>query len=226
MPRLLKLTFIILMFTTLVAQSAVADWFDFRSSRAVKGSGEVTTEEREIEDFQRLETYISADILIEIGDPPSLSVTVDDNLHEFIQIEVQGRTLVIDSRDSWSTRKGCEIRIVIPSLKSIQSYGSGYIEIKNLAGTVFEFELNGSGDFWAGGSVEELDIELNGSGDIDTKDLQAREVYVTINGSGDAEVTALDSFTGKINGSGDIVFYGKPEQVSRRVHGSGRIKSR
>jgi hypothetical protein len=214
------------MLVTLVTGSLLADWFDFRSGRAVKGSGDVTVETREIEDFQRLETYIGADILIEIGTPTSLSLAVDDNLHEMIQIEVQGRTLVIDSKDSWSTRKGCEIKIVVPSLKSIESYGSGYIEIKNLAGAVFEFELNGSGDFWADGSVEELDIELNGSGDIDTKDLQAREVYVTINGSGDAEVTALDSFTGKINGSGDIVFYGKPEQVSRRVHGSGRIRSR
>ncbi len=226
MPRLLRFTLIFSMLVTLVTGSLLADWFDFRSGRAVKGSGDVTVETREIEDFQRLETYIGADILIEIGTPTSLSLAVDDNLHEMIQIEVQGRTLVIDSKDSWSTRKGCEIKIVVPSLKSIESYGSGYIEIKNLAGAVFEFELNGSGDFWADGSVEELDIELNGSGDIDTKDLQAREVYVTINGSGDAEVTALDSFTGKINGSGDIVFYGKPEQVSRRVHGSGRIRSR
>ncbi len=226
MPRLLRFTFIILALAILIAGSLMAEWFDFRSGRAVKGSGDVTVETREIEDFQRLETYIGADILIEIGTPTSLSLSVDDNLHEMILTEVQGRTLVIDSKDSWSTRKGCEIKIVVPSLKSVQSYGSGYIDIKNLSGTVFEFELNGSGDFWAEGSIEEFEVELNGSGDIDTKDLLAQDVYVTINGSGNCEVTALDAFTGKINGSGDIVFYGKPEHVSRRVYGSGRIKSR
>ncbi|MFH2056212.1 MAG: head GIN domain-containing protein [bacterium] len=210
----------------LFVSGTATDWLQFNSGRTIKGSGDITAEEREIGDFDRIDTYIGADLTIEIGSPTRLTVAVDDNLQELIRTEVHGHTLTIDSEGSWSTRKGCEIRITVPSLKEIRSFGSGYIEVKKLSGELFSFELDGSGDFWADGEIQELEIELNGSGNVDTRDLQARDVYVSINGSGDAEVMALDSFDGRINGSGNITYYGKPEDVSRSVNGSGRIRAR
>lgn len=215
-----------ILFLMLIAGALSAATRHDSSGRSTKGSGNATTVLREIKDFDQIDVYIGTDLLIEIGSPAKLSVTVDDNLHDLIRTEVHGHTLKIDSEDSWSTRIGCEIRITIPSLEEIRSYGSGYVEVKDLAGELLSYQLYGSGDFFAEGTIDELEVGLYGSGNVDTRDLQAQDVYVTIGGSGNAEVMALESFTGQINGSGNIDFYGKPEHVSRRVNGSGRIRAR
>lgn len=220
---LVVLTFVLM---ALLAGSAFAGWTTYGSQPTIKGSGKLTTEERKVENFDRIETYLGAELKIKIGSPQKLTVMVDDNLHDAVRTEVHGSTLIIDSDKSWSSREGCKIEITVPKLEEIEEYGSGYIEVSGLNGGLFSFDLDGSGNFWADGSVDELDVSINGSGNVDTRDLQAKEVYVTINGSGNAEVTALESIDGRVNGSGDITYYGKPEDVSRHVSGSGRIRAR
>ena len=44
-----------------------------------------------------------------------------------------------------------------------------------------------------------------------------------INGSGDAVLHVTERLSAQINGSGDIVYYGNPPDVSRRVNGSGDV---
>ena len=63
-------------------------------------------------------------------------------------------------------------------------------------------------------------------GDVRTDELIANEVTVVINGSGSAEVNAVEMLEGEINGSGDILYIGKPENVHSSVNGSGSIRKR
>jgi hypothetical protein len=195
-------------------------------TRTLRGSGEVASQERNLDSFQRIESFIGADIIVNIDSTQSVVVLTDDNIVDLIETDVHSRTLMIQSSASWSTQEGCEIRITVPKLEEITSYGSGYIEVNDLNSELFALHISGSADFWADGRVGELEIEINGSGDVDTRDLQAKEVYIRISGSGDAEVMALESFHGSISGSGDISYYGNPENVSRRVSGSGRIRGK
>ena len=209
----------------LIAGSASADWFGF-GGKSIKGSGDAVTEERDVGSFKRIESNGSADIFVTIGKELSVTVTLDDNLIDLIETEVRGKTLKIDSRESYSTRLGCKIEITVPELERVYLRGSGDILVERLDAESFEFKLAGSGRLVAEGSTDELELRLSGSGDIDTRDLIAQEAYVSISGSGDVRVHAEESFDGRISGSGDIAIYGDPSDFSKSVSGSGSIRKK
>jgi len=192
-----------------------------------RGSGDIETEIREVDPFDRIKIDGSADVFVTIGDEQSLSVTTDDNLLDNIKTRVRGRhTLLISSRGNYRSRRGVRIDITVPALTSIRISGSGDAEIEGLTGKMFEIDISGSGDVIAEGEIEEVEINIEGSGDVDARDLRAKAAYVRIAGSGDVDVFAEESFDGNVYGSGDIDFWGRPEHVSRNVSGSGDISRR
>ena len=69
-----------------------------------------------------------------------------------------------------------------------------------------------------------LYIDINGSGNINTRDVDADDVYTDISGSGDISVTALNMLDARISGSGDIDYWGNPPTVKLDVSGSGRVR--
>ena len=204
------------------AAPASAGWF----GSGVKGSGDLATEERDVDNFDAIRSSGSFDVEVTIGQQPALEITFDDNLLDQVKTEVKNGTLHIYSKESFNSRKGCDIKITIPGLTSVKVSGSGDFKIFGLAGDEFEYEVSGSGDLEASGTVEVVRIEVSGSGDVDARDLKAKRAYVDIAGSGDVEVWADEVFDGHIAGSGDIAFYGNPDKISRHIAGSGDIRRR
>jgi len=217
----------------------------FGFGRSVRGSGDLVTESRDLGEFTQIETRGSWDVDITIGSPQSVRITFDDNLIDFVQTEVHGKTLDIFCDESISSRRNCRLEIVVEELSSFSSSGSGDISVDGLGKKPFEFDLSGSGDFFIGGepekldvsltgsgdgyaegSTEELEIRVSGSGDLDFRDMLAAESYVRISGSGDVKVYVTESLDGRVSGSGDITYYGNPEHIKTRVSGSGDIRKR
>jgi hypothetical protein len=184
------------------------------------------TEQRDIGSFDRVESNIGADVRVSIGKAQSVSVTYDDNLIDYVTTKVRGGKLIIESSRSFSSSRDCQIKIVIPQLEEVTVGGSGRIEVVGLDADRFSVQIDGSADLVASGEVGELVIEVNGSGNVDTRDLVAGEATVEINGSGNVNVLARDYLTATINGSGDIIYGGNPDQVVKSVEGSGRIRRR
>ncbi len=207
----------------MVSSVSAGDFFGGLFGKSIKGSGDRVTVERDIENFTRIKSRGSFDIKISVGEEPTLSITFDDNLVEFVTTKVHGKTLEIDSDGSFSSRKGCLIEITVPSLKQVRLSGSGDIEVYNLDSEVFEFKLSGSGDMWAEGKVDELEVSISGSGNIDTRDLIAQIVYAKVSGSGDISVYAKEELNARISGSGDIFYYRNKEYKSNHLSGSGDI---
>ncbi|MCP4685747.1 MAG: DUF2807 domain-containing protein [bacterium] len=192
-----------------------------------RGSGDIETEIREVDSFDRIKIDGSTDVFVTVGEKQSVSVTTDDNLLDHIKTRVRSRrTLLITSRGNYRSRRGVRVDITVPELTSIRISGSGDADIDGLTGEVFEIDISGSGDVTIEGEINEVEINIEGSGDVDARDLRAKQAYVRIAGSGDVDVYAEESFDGHVYGSGDIDFWGKPEDVSRHVSGSGDISRR
>ncbi|UCC45887.1 MAG: DUF2807 domain-containing protein [Candidatus Zixiibacteriota bacterium] len=202
----------------------MADWKFFR--RHIEGSGDIVSEERIVDSFQRIKSSGSFDIEVKVGEEQTVTVWFDDNLIEYVITEVRRGTLEIRTERSYSSYDGCRIQITVESLEEVSLSGSGNIYVENLAGDEFVCTVSGSGDLTAEGEVNELEIKVSGSGEVDARDLKAREAYVRVSGSGDVDVWATESLTGRVSGSGDITYYGNPEDVSTRVSGSGDIRGR
>ncbi len=194
--------------------------------RGEKGSGDLQTETRDVDNFKRVKLKGSFDVFITVGKKQSVTVTFDDNLLELVETEVQGKTLILDTEGNFRSKRSCKIEITVPELEYVKLSGSGDIIIEELDEDFFEYQLSGSGDISAEGRVKDLELHLSGSGDIDTRNLIADDVYAKISGSGGIKVYAKNSLDGKVSGSGDIVYYGNPKHVNNKVSGSGSIRKR
>lgn len=212
----------------LAVPSISADnFFDWVTGRnCIEGSGDLATEQRDVDEFTRIELKGCVDVFVTVGEARKVTLTFDDNLLDLIKTDVRGKTLKITTEKSYSSRRSCKVEISVPKLEEVRVTGSGDVEIYSLSGDYFEFTVSGSGDMRAEGEIDELDIRVSGSGDVDTRDLVAKEASVKISGSGDVKVYATEGFYGRVSGSGDIDVYGNPENMSRHVSGSGDIRKR
>lgn len=98
--------------------------------------------------------------------------------------------------------------------------GSGDIELKNIVSTSLKAQIKGSGDLEIdGGEVLQAEYNIIGSGDIKAQSLKVDNVNASITGSGDIRCYAKKSISGKVIGSGDVVYAGKPGKVNVSKNG-------
>ena len=208
----------------------------------IDGDGPMTSENRQLDSFSKLEVNIGADVTIHPGDELQITINAQKNLMDIIEIRTKGSTLVIGSSQCIRSRDGIKVDLTVPTISSIKLNGSGSIRTKSIfktdeleadingSGTLaidvnskyLEVNINGSGEVIFNGSTDNLDIVINGSGDYRGLGLQTNKAEVTIRGSGDIHVYAKKSLEAEILGSGDVIYAGNPS-VESTVKGSGNI---
>jgi hypothetical protein len=104
--------------------------------------------------------------------------------------------------------------------------GSGDLEVDHVLAERCILSLSGSGDAEMEGSCVDLTISIMGSGDLDAGRLKAVNADVEIMGSGNCVVKVANSLSAKLNGSGDLVYYGNPAKVNAVANGSGEVYRR
>jgi len=215
---------------------------------SVVGSGKVVTETRSVGEFTRVSLQCSADVVIVQGTPQAVSVEGEDNIVSMIQTRVSGGTLIVDTKinSNFSTTKGLVVHITAPKIDSLQTTGSGDIEMDQWSAGNVELEGTGSGDIHIGniqadsinsqqhgsgditidsGTTASQTISTTGSGNYNGAKVQSSSAKATATGSGDITIWAVDNLTASTSGSGDIGYYGSP-QVSEHSSGSGNVERR
>lgn len=146
----------------------------------VRGSGRVVLEEREVSGFDEIKVTGAGRVFITQGDSESLTIETDDNLLEYIETRVRGKTLEIGFTDDtiFSSSGGRRVldptdgfifQIGVKDLKAIILSGAARVEVNQL-------------------TIERFDINLSGAGDIRLDDLNADQLDVLISGAGCVEV--------------------------------------
>ncbi|MBI5266558.1 MAG: DUF2807 domain-containing protein [candidate division Zixibacteria bacterium] len=215
-----------------------------KSSRTIDGSGNVVTVDRSVGSFDRIESYIGADLEITVGGEPKVTLTGDDNIVELVTTRVRGGALEIDSRKSFSTRRDIKVAITVPSLKELALNGSGDVQLFKLSGDKFTLDISGSADVTCEGSVRYLEIDIDGSGEALLSDLACERIEVGLAGSGevrlsgtckdlnidvpgsgnvDARELKCANVRATIDGSGDIDVWAD-ESFDGSIDGSGDIR--
>ena len=128
----------------------------------VYGSGKLTTKNFELADFQSISVGSAFQADISQSDTYSVSITADDNLFDYIQVEKNGSQLSI----RFDTRRGqprgtLKAKITLPTLEALRISGAS-------TGTVSEFKLSKPATLDVSGAST-----LNGSFDADQIDVHA-----------------------------------------------------
>lgn len=192
----------------------------------VKGSGNVVTEQRLIEDFNKLEVSGAYNIEVLVGLETSLEISAEDNLQQYILTEVINNKLRIENSRAIAPKRKIRINITVPDLEEISSSGVSNIYAAGIDEQEFLLDLSGAGFIELQGKVEQFTVELSGAGRLEAKELFARFVDISSSGASNADVYASESIRAEISGVGNINYYGEPVDIRTNVSGLGRIIKR
>lgn len=209
---------------------------------AVAGSGISTTESRSMPAFDRIDLSGEYDVVVEVGQPRSLTITGDDNLLPLVRTEVRGGTLHIDRKEDFRTHRNIRIEISVERLEGFRSGGSSEVVVRNVKSSAFDVgvsgsseltangdfgdlraSISGSGEIRMEGTADEIEASVSGSGDLDLLDVAARTANIGVSGSGGATLNVRERLEANVSGSGDVRYAGRPS-VRGEVSGSGRVE--
>jgi hypothetical protein len=213
--------------------------------RSVRGSGNVVEETRDVSGFQSVILKGIGNLYVEQGQTEGLRIEAEDNLLEYIEVDVVGEGLEIGFRTVANIRPTRPINfyVTLVEVESVQLLGSGNINAGDLVGDEIRFVLAGSGNIRAdsiqaerlrtelpgsgdvrinGGVVERQEVRLMGSGDYQAQDLESQEADISIAGSGSITLSVAERLDINIAGSGTVRYSGDP-RISQTVVGSGRV---
>lgn len=111
----------------------------------------------------------------------------------------------------------------VPTLDALTLTGNGNIVVDGIEAKSLKVDLPGNGTLTGNGTATRLDVTVSGSGVARFKELVANSVQAAVSGSGSIFITATKSLDASVSGSGAIIYAGSPQDVRRRVTGTGVI---
>lgn len=209
----------------------------------VDGDGPIISESLDVDDFDGIQLEMEAEVFITQGPDFEVSVEGKENIIDEIDTDVRSGIWRIEADQCVRDVDELRIFITMPVIRSLSISGSGSIRGENffevddidlaISGSGYldlglkaddiEVRISGSGDLELEGEADELDARISGSGDINAFRMTVNEAEVQISGSGDTEITVTDILRGRISGSGDILYKGKPA-IDVAVSGSGVVR--
>jgi hypothetical protein len=214
-----------------------------------RGSGNVSSETREVSGFNRVQLAWVGDLDIATGAGEGLTIEAEDNILPFITSEVRDGTLIIglDAPAGDGTilpTRPVRYQLGVDTLEGIAISGAGNVSAPALEAEQFDLQLSGAGNIEMGpltaqrlavdsggagnlsvtGQVEEQTVTLSGLGNYQAGDLESATARLTLSGAGNATVWVTDSLDVNLSGAGNVEYYGEP-QVTESIGGLGRVKS-
>ncbi|MGH8095182.1 MAG: head GIN domain-containing protein [Chthoniobacterales bacterium] len=203
----------------LVLLLAGCDW------RGIRGNGNITTEQRPVTAFTRLDAGGFYELEWHPG-APSLSLTTDENLLSHIKTSTDGDLLKIETRGSMAPTHGIKVVITSPSLTGATLSGAVELKATQLSGANFGLETSGAAKVTLAGNVNRLLASLTGASKLQATNLAANDVELSVTGAGKADVSASNSLQAAITGAGKVSYSGHPKSVEKKITGAGKIEPR
>ena len=227
-------------------------FFSTQAADHVKGNGKLSTKKITIDDFNAIKFDGVIDFNYEQSEStPHIEITVDENLHPYVNIDIQDRVLtvgfkgakvdhftkfIVKTNSKWlkevkasgnanfmanSPLKGDELKINANSNCLVQLKQKVVNELKT---DKLECSINGSGTInLKAGNAEEADYTITTDGEIMAFGVAVPEVNCKITGKGSAQIHPTDNLKATIVGKGNIRYKG-PTAVQQKVIGKGTVE--
>lgn len=210
------------------------------------GQGSVTTQDRQLPEYDEIDANGQAEIILDYGNSPSMKIEIDTNLLQYVKTEVSGMKLRISESKCFKNVTTYKIYITTNKLSKlsvdgavkingespikseklkINTNGSGIVQLAVDADKL-EINTDGTGELKLLGRALNLDVEIKGAGSVDAFGLQAKNVDAKVDGAGTCKIDVSEEFNGEAGGSGRIYYKGSPKKVNTDVTGSGAIQAK
>lgn len=209
-----------------------------------KGNGNITTRYERIPVFRLVRIGGNFDVTLKKAEASGIRVITDENLHEFIEFDVNNALLSIQQKKKLISKNKIKVIIEYEHVEELRITGAamlqneGYIEEKELdlrmdgAGMVdvklrtefLKVMLSGAGIVKLSGETDRQELNLSGAGSLKAFDLDSKSCKVVVSGLGGAEIYVTEDLDASIEGVGGIEYEGRPLNVRTEINGLGKIK--
>lgn len=189
----------------------------------IKGDGNLTTDIREVEEFEKIDVSGNFEVDVKVGEAKKLEIIAESNLLRFIKTKVKRNTLYISSRENLRPRRELKIIVSVPTLYAIECSGVNDIFAEGINSDQFDIDLSGAGSINISGMSEYLKIDVSGAADLMAKNLITEDVSIDVSGAANAEVYASKSCKAEVSGAGYIELYGDAVDVNMDISGAGSL---
>ncbi len=211
----------------------------------VRGSGDLVTKEYEFEDFAKVELANSFRAGITYADVFSVSLEVDDNILDLVEVTQDGDTLRLQLESGSSVFSATlEATITMPEVVSLDLSGASRATIAGfenadalearLSGasrlqggldvTRLDLQLSGASRVSIEGGGTEADIDASGASTVDLEDFLLEIAHVTFSGATNGTVNVRDALGPvEVSGASHLRYVGTPSLSGVDISGASSV---
>jgi hypothetical protein len=213
--------------------------------KRVHGNGNITTQDRPVNDFKDIEVGGAAKVFVSQGDQHTVKVEVDENLQQFVEVYQEGNKVIIREKSGFNLDPTGDLQIYItapvynnidvagacdiigqtlinnPENLSMHISGAGDMKMEINAPQI-SAEVTGSGNIDLKGETKTADLSLAGAGHAHCFDLKTENTKIEISGAGSAQVYASVHLDAQVSGAGSVDYKGGAA-VDQHVSGAGSV---
>jgi len=212
--------------------------------RALRGSGRTSTQSYDFEDFKRLEVGNAFVVDVTQGDDFSVSVTVDDNLVQYLDVVQRGDTVRISLQPGSYTNTRLEARVTMPLLVSADLSGATQANLRGLqseddlklvvsgasqvrgdaTAASLDLVLSGASQANLTGKASSLRVRASGASKAELADYAVETADVDLSGASSGTVSADNSLDVTLSGASTLHYLGQPKLGRQSISGASQLK--
>ena len=212
----------------------------------LKGNGNVTTEQRVITSFDKIDINGVFKVYLTQGDIEKVEVEIDENLQQYVNVFNEKNTLVlnIEKGISWNKTTKNNVYITLKNISQLSINGVCSVETRTalvsdhlkldvdgvssssleLNCNKLDADLSGVGNTELSGKTNEFTVTKDGVGNLKASNLKAAIVNIRNSGVGGAEIYASHELSIKNSSVGSISYSGEAVIKSLDSGGVGKIR--
>lgn len=193
----------------------------FVATAQVKGNKNIITKEFSINEINRIDIHLYADVVVDCAAKESLTITADENLMDLIGVSDDHGRLVFDQIEWIKPSQDIQIRIGAPNLNQIQQSTHERVLVKNIKVPSFR-AMALVGEIVLEGEAKELSASGE-VGIVNAEEFTAEKVNVNLWGWGTIKLNSPDLIEGIVKDGGTVLHKGENTKVKVRKSGDGKV---
>ena len=211
----------------------------------IKGDRNIVTTKRSVEPFNGLSSTGDFVVVFRRSDACGVTVTVDQNLQDYIYTEVIDGVLTIGTPDNCLLKASKTLLIEIDYTELTMLDLAGAVKLRNedtltfdslkvtcagasnfdwvMEGHYFEVHIPGASSMNLSGNVGQVRMQLDGASSVDATNLTARIFSLNMAGASKVSLLATEQLDVDLAGAGIVNYKGNPSVKNFSINGFGRV---
>ena len=166
-------------------------------------------------------------IEVQAGQQQTITVRGSRQFIGLVVTDVVDGELRIYLREKEVNRMNGDPRVVItvPNLRKFSMEGAGETVLRDIHGERFDVNYRGAGSMEIAGRVRLLTLQAQGVGEVDARRLYSQDADVNFQGIGSVQIYASGRLDARVQGMGELRYYGHPKTLNKSVSGIGSVKA-